>query len=165
MKGLKYPSIKMGIVFASGKFDLNNTALPLSAFVDAMAALTKIVVEGDEKTKKKILSDIDATFVDEDVTLLGRALPGCEELLRMPKSDAKPNQILSLGKEAIARLQYAIRRLLKIVCTQLKGVVLFIDDLQWADTATLDLLKSISLDGDIQSLLLVGAYREDEVPE
>ena len=44
-------------------------------------------------------------------------------------------------------------------------MVLFIDDLQWSDTATLDLLKSIVLDGEIPSLLIVGAYREDEVPE
>ena len=36
---------------------------------------------------------------------------------------------------------------------------------QWADTTTLDLLKSISLDADIPSLLMVGAYREDEVTE
>mmetsp|Transcript_23906 Transcript_23906/g.51720 ORF Transcript_23906/g.51720 Transcript_23906/m.51720 type:complete len:140 (+) Transcript_23906:668-1087(+) len=63
------------------------------------------------------------------------------------------------------RLQYAIRRLLKVICTNLKGVVLFIDDLQWSDTATLDLIRSIALDAEIPSLLLVGAYREDEVPE
>lgn len=36
---------------------------------------------------------------------------------------------------------------------------------QWSDTGTLDLLKSISLDAEIPSLLLVGAYREDEVTE
>ena len=47
----------------------------------------------------------------------------------------------------------------------MKGVLLFIDDLQWADLATLDLLRSISLDGDIPSFLGVGAYREDEVSE
>eukprot|EP00985_Skeletonema_marinoi_P022943 scaffold14920_cov90-Skeletonema_marinoi.AAC.1 len=35
----------------------------------------------------------------------------------------------------------------------------------WSDTATLDLLKSIVLDGEIPSLLIVGAYREDEVPD
>jgi len=44
-------------------------------------------------------------------------------------------------------------------------VVLFIDDLQWSDIATLELLKSIVLDREIPSLLIVGAYREDEVPE
>ena len=45
MKGLKDPSTKMGMVFASGKFDLNNAALPLSAFSDAMTSLTKIITE------------------------------------------------------------------------------------------------------------------------
>ena len=69
------------------------------------------------------------------------------------------------GKESISQLHYAIRRLLKIICSNLKGVILFIDDLQWSDTATLNLLKSIVLDGEIPSLLIVGAYREDEVPE
>ena len=69
------------------------------------------------------------------------------------------------GKESIAKMHYAVRRLLKIICSHLKGVVLFIDDLQWSDTATLDLLKNIVLDGEIPSLLIVGAYREDEVPE
>ena len=44
-------------------------------------------------------------------------------------------------------------------------MVLFIDDLQWSDVATLDLLKSIILDGEIPRLLIVGAYREDEVSE
>ena len=35
---------------------------------------------------------------------------------------------------------------------------------KWSDIATLDLLKSVSIDSEIPSLLLVGAYREDEVP-
>ena len=70
------------------------------------------------------------------------------------------------GKESISQMHYAVRRLLKIICSHLKGVVvLFIDDLQWSDVATLDLLKNIVLDGEIPGLLIVGAYREDEVPE
>ena len=70
------------------------------------------------------------------------------------------------GKESISQMHYAVRRLLKIICSHLKGVVvLFIDDLQWSDAATLDLLKNIVLDGEIPRLLIVGAYREDEVPE
>ena len=163
MRGLRDPSTKMGTAFAGGKFDLNNAALPLSAFIDATSVLTKHVIEvgmGDE-----IQSDINATFAEEDMILLVKALPGCEALLPIQKDDElKKNRRLS-GKEAVSRLQYAIRKLLKIICTNLKGAVLFIDDLQWADTTTLDLLKSIALDGDMPSLLIVGAYREDEVPE
>ena len=163
MRGLRDPSTKMGTAFAGGKFDLNNAALPLSAFIDATSALTKHVIEGG--MGDEIQSDINATFAEEDMILLVKALPGCEALLPIQKDDElKKNRRLS-GKEAVSRLQYAIRKLLKIICNNLKGAVLFIDDLQWADTTTLDLLKSIALDGDMPSLLIVGAYREDEVPE
>jgi len=133
--------------------------------------------------RDKIQNEFDA----EDVEQLRRVFPGSAELLgaRRPSlfcpsshADAAPllrggsgsrlgsfNFNLLVGKESISQMHYAVRRLLKIVCSHFKGVVLFIDDLQWSDTATLDLLKSIVLDGEIPSLLIVGAYREDEVPE
>ena len=158
MKGLKEPSTKMGITFASGKFDLNNAALPLSAFSDAMASLTKIIIEGDARAG--IESDIKQAFEKKDMIHIVKALPGCKELFPVDKTT-----VINRSFPAIACLQYAIRSLLKIICTHLKGVLLFIDDLQWADLATLDLLRSISLDGDIPSFLGVGAYREDEVSE
>lgn len=130
MKGVRDPAEKMGMTFVGGKFS-NNTSLPLSAFVDAMASLTntKIVIEGDKG--KKIQNAITDTFGEEDALLLVKALPGCEKLFPLQKDEAIHNQTSQLaGKEAISRLQYAIRRLLKIICTHLNGLVLFIDDLQ-----------------------------------
>lgn len=185
MKGLRDPAEKMGLKFVYGKFDNADAkaSLPLSAFCDAMASLTKIIIEEDILDEKIIQHEISNTFEEQDLILLNRALPGCEELfplytgfmglgleLFVPEKDANPNNNHTSnndnmnGRDAIPRLQFAIRRLLKIICTHLKCVV-FIDDLQWSDTATLDLLQSISLDSDIPSLLLVGAYREDEVPQ
>jgi len=193
MKGLRDPAQKMGINFTSGKFDLNNTSLPLSAFVDAMASLTSIIIDGDNV--KEIHDDIEQSFAEDDASLLIRALPGCEKLFTLNKDEIGQHDDKSLvGKEAISRLQYAIRKLLKIMCTHLNGLVLFIDDLQvsedtdlsfflhflsilipclsimllfikWSVTVTLDLLQSISMDSDIPNLLIVGAYREDEVSE
>ena len=131
MKGVRDPAEKMGMTFVAGKFDLNNTSLPLSAFVDAMASLTNTnkIIEGDKG--KKIQNAINDTFGEEDALLLVKALPGCEKLFPLQKDEAIHNQTSQLaGKEAISRLQYAIRRLLKIICTQLNGLVLFIDDLQ-----------------------------------
>ena len=130
MKGVRDPAEKMCMTFVGGKFS-NNTSLPLSAFVDAMASLTNtnIVIEGDKG--KKIQNAITDTFGEEDALLLVKALPGCEKLFPLQKDEAIHNQTSQLaGKEAISRLQYAIRRLLKIICTHLNGLVLFIDDLQ-----------------------------------
>lgn len=166
MKGLKEPAARLGITFAGGKFDLNHAALPLSAFVDAMACLTGVIMTKTIEAEK-IKSDIKDSFVKEDMMLLIRALPDCELLfphLKKKHSNDEADIILG-GKDAVLRLQYAIRRLLQIICSNLNGVVLFIDDLQWADIATLDLLQSIALDDEIPNLLIVGAYREDEVPD
>lgn len=128
MSGVKDPAQKMGMTFVGGKFDLNNTSLPLSAFVDAMASLTKTIVEGGER--KKVQDDIHDSFEEEDMIILVRALPGCEKLFPLHKECASPRRTSLTRREAISRLQYAIKMLLKIICTHLKGVVLFIDDLQ-----------------------------------
>jgi len=139
---VKDPAEKMGMAFVGGKFDLNSTSIPLSAFVDAMKSLTNVIIEGDMRKKIKIQDDITGTFGEGDLILLVRALPGCERLFPLHNEDSRGDgdkeamarqqyETLSVvGKEAITRLQYAIRRLLKIICAHLDGVVLFIDDMQ-----------------------------------
>eukprot|EP00984_Skeletonema_dohrnii_P000213 scaffold65_cov186-Skeletonema_dohrnii-CCMP3373.AAC.2 len=145
------------------------------------------LLSGGSSIAALIRDKIQNEFDKEDVEQLRRVLPGCAELLGARRSSlfCPPSQSqadeaalcrggsssrlgslnLLVGKESISQTHYAVRRLLKIVCSHFKGVVLFIDDLQWSDIATLALLKSIVLDGEIPSLLVVGAYREDEVPE
>jgi len=133
MKGLRDPAARMGMNFVGGKFDLNHqTSLPLSAFVDVMASLTNIISGGD---MMQYIQDDTSAFEEEDRILLVRALPGCEKLFNSVDNNSgrkrkSKRESLLAGKEIVARLQYAIRRLLKIICTHLKGLVLFIDDLQ-----------------------------------
>lgn len=180
MRGVKDPAEELGLTFAYGKFDLNNSSMPLSAFVDAMVSLTNSVIGKDQGYK--IQHDINEAFSEGDRLLLARALPNCEGLFPLQQEEIyrrrasvtdygssesiayQQYQTLQCqGKIAIARLHYKIGKLLQIICTYLQGVVLFIDDLQWSDTATIDLLRS--LDGDFQSLLIIAAYRDDEVSE
>ena len=42
-------------------------------------------------------------------------------------------------------------------------MALFLDDLQWLDAATLDLLEDLLTQPDVQHLMLIGAYRDNEV--
>ena len=133
MKGLKEPAEKMGLSFAGGKFDLNNSALPLSAFVEAMGKLIKTVMAGD--TAEEIMDGVLDAFSQDDIKVLAYALPNCEDLFDsvVKKGIHKGSTISSkqqYGKETVGRIQFAIRRLLKIICSSLNGVVLFIDDLQ-----------------------------------
>eukprot|EP00985_Skeletonema_marinoi_P026693 scaffold20913_cov104-Skeletonema_marinoi.AAC.1 len=172
-KGLGDPAANHGYIFASGKFeDKLHSHGPLSAFSNAMTCLAKyIAVEHNKKgglssggpsISTLIRNKIQNEFDEEDVEQLRRVLPGCAELLGARRSsiicpssqadvaalyrggpDSRLGSLNLLGgKESISRMHYA-----------------------WSDTATLDLLKSILLDGEIPSLLIVGAYREDEVPD
>jgi predicted ATPase len=42
-------------------------------------------------------------------------------------------------------------------------LALFLDDLQWLDAATLDLIEDLLTQADVRHLLLIGAYRDNEV--
>lgn len=169
-QGLEEPAQKMGIVFASGKFDLNkSSALPFSAFSAAMSSLIKQVIMSKhaDAIKGSIMSYLKA----DDMARLIDVMPGCSELFTFKENHDSLLPVnrhrvsIRAGKHVVQRLQYSIRLLLKAICTHLKGVVIFIDDLQWSDGSTIDLLKSLFVSNDIPSLLLVGAYREDEVSE
>ena len=129
-KGLKEPAEKMGLSFASGKFDLNNSALPLSAFIEAMGKLIKKVMTGDKA--EEIMAGVVHTFNQDDIKVLAYALPGCDTFFDSAtvQNKSKRKSLINYGKETVLRLQFAIRRLLKIICASLNGVVLFFDDLQ-----------------------------------
>ena len=138
-----------------GKFDQNkNNALPYSAVAEALSKLAQHA--RDSKHASSIMSAIKQALGEEDMQLVGKAMPGCQKLfltcprrrnslqlrerdisiqsLRSYDSNAQTQRVF--GKEAVNRLQYAITRLMKAICSHLR-VVMFIDDLQWADSASL----------------------------
>ena len=191
-KAVQIPAVKRGIIFAMGKFDLNSYCqVPYSAFGQALADLSKqVAAMMDNEKKKKIKLDIQNVLGNEDMEIIATSLPGCESFFslivgeghkRRRSSNASSVGSVgssssihdqdqttpsSTGREAINRLHYAIRRLMKAICSNLEeGCVIFIDDLQWGDSSSLDLLQSLLQDDDIPSLLMVGAYRCDEVSE
>ena len=188
MRGLGDTAARYGYAFAKGKFD-QKLQHPLSAFSDAMTNLRRHIQKSD--CTALIQEEIQNEFDGERREQLCRVLPGCAELFgpsidrrrssasailslaQIGRDDmscstansSRRNSVSVIGKEAVSRTHYAVRRLLKIICSHLKGVILFIDDLQWSDKATLDMLSSLVLDKEIPGLLIVGAYRENEVNE
>jgi predicted ATPase len=69
------------------------------------------------------------------------------------------------GIEAQNRLNWVFKKFVKVFATSEHPLVLFIDDLQWADNATLKLIEVLIKDREINYLLLIGAYRNNEVNE
>jgi predicted ATPase len=66
-------------------------------------------------------------------------------------------------QDAQNRFQLVFRRFIKVFARPEHPLALFLDDLQWLDAATLDLLEHLATHSEVRHLLLVGAYRDNEV--
>ena len=66
-------------------------------------------------------------------------------------------------QEAQSRFQLVFRRFIGVFARPEHPLALFLDDLQWLDAATLDLLEDLLTQPDVQHLMLIGAYRDNEV--
>ena len=66
-------------------------------------------------------------------------------------------------QEAQGRFQLVFRRFIGVFARPEHPLALFLDDLQWLDAATLDLLEDLLTRPDVQHLMLIGAYRDNEV--
>ena len=66
-------------------------------------------------------------------------------------------------QDAQGRFQLVFRRFIGVFARPEHPLALFLDDLQWLDAATLDLLEDLLTRPDVQHLMLIGAYRDNEV--
>ena len=66
-------------------------------------------------------------------------------------------------QDAQGRFQLVFRRFISVFARPEHPLALFLDDLQWLDAATLDLMEDLLTRSDMQPLMLIGAYRDNEV--
>ena len=96
--------------------------------------------------------------IGADASILTRVIPGLLQLLQADRRDAEE----SIGYlEAHHQFKYAFRRFIRAV-TSFGPMVLVLDDVQWADMASMELLEALISDRESTALLIVGCYRDDE---
>lgn len=125
----------------------------------ALAGLPRSIAQDDEAQRQRWRAELSQAVGGLGGLLTGLA-PEFDALLgqQPPVADISP-------LEARHRFTTVIRGLLKAVCRPEHPVVLFIDDWQWADAASLDLLSKLEVGSTLRYLLLVAAYRENEADE
>lgn len=143
--------------FVSGKFDQLQRTVPYSALVSAFKDLVRqLLTESDDRIAGWRARLNEALAPNGQVIV--EALPDLE--LIIGPQPAVPE----LGAaEAANRFNRAIVQLVRALCSEEHALVIFLDDLQWADSATLKLLNVIMTDDEMEHLALVGAYRDNEV--
>ncbi len=141
--------------FIKGKFDQFNRNIPLSAFVQALRDLMGQLLSESEvqlaQWRSKILE-----AVGENGQVLIEVIPELELIINSQPSVAELS-----GIAAQNRFNLLFQKFIAVFTTAKHPLVIFLDDLQWADSAS---LKSIELLMEDKShLLLLGAYRDNEV--
>lgn len=143
--------------FISGKFDHLEKSIPYTAIIQAFRSLTRqILTEGAEKLEywKTLISN----GVGKNGQLLVDVIPEIELLIGPQPA------VSSLPPEKTQnRFNLLFQNFVKGCANEKHPLVLFIDDLQWADNASLNLISQILTDPGIGHLLFVGAYRDNEV--
>jgi predicted ATPase len=144
-------------LFAAGKFDQYKRDIPYATLAQAFQSLVR-----------QILAKSEAEVGQWRQALLEALGPNGQIMVNLI-----PELPLIIGKQPPApelspqdrqnRFQMVFRRFLAVFARPEHPLALFLDDLQWLDAASLDLLEHLVMHPEVKHLLLIGAYRDNEV--
>ena len=144
-------------LFASGKFDQHQSEIPYATFAQAFQGLIHPLLGKSEADLSEWRSDF-LQALGSNGSLVLNLVPELKFIIGeqpaipdLPPTDAK------------ARFQSVLRRFIGVFAKPEHPLALFLDDLQWLDAATLDLIENLLTQQDLHHLLLIGAYRDNEV--
>ncbi|EAZ89674.1 ATP-binding protein [Crocosphaera chwakensis] len=153
-----YPSVsKKNGYFIAGKFEQFQRNIPYAAIIEACQELvSQLLTESDQNIRRWREKLLIALGVNGQVII--DVIPEIEQII-----GDQPTVIPLEPKEAQNRFNLVFQNFIKVFTKQQHPLVIFLDDLQWSDTASLQLIQSLITTLDDQSLLIIGAYRNNEV--
>ena len=127
--------------------------MPYSAIIQAFEQLAqKLLTETTTRVEQGRAVLLEALGGNAQVIL--DVIPGLEQLL------GEPDKVIELGpSESQYRFNLMFRRFVRALATEDHPLVIFLDDLQWADGASLALLQVLMSDPDLANLTLIGTRR------
>jgi PAS domain S-box-containing protein len=146
-------------VFASGKFDQYKRDVPYAPLAQALQGLIRPVL-GESDAALGCWRDALNEALGPNGRLMVDLIPDLKLIL------AEPPPVPELPpQDARRRFYLVVRRFLGVFTRPEHPLVLFLDDLQWLDPATLDLLEDLLTQPEMRHLLLIAAYRDNEVDD
>ncbi|TAN53189.1 MAG: response regulator [Methylococcaceae bacterium] len=146
-----------GGVFVEGKFDQYRRDLPYAAIVAALRQLLRLLLTQPEAELTVWRQRLRAALEGNGGVVSG-LIPEVEALL-----GAQPVPAELGPTESRNRFQRVFQRFVQVFGREGHPLVLFLDDLQWIDAASLEFIKLLADSQDVSFLLLLGAYRDNEV--
>lgn len=154
---LEHAVVDRGGYYIRGKFDQLERSVPYGALVQAFRILIRQLLTEPDKALALWRERIQAA-VAPNAQILVDVIPEVESILG-PQAP-----VAALGPiESKNRFNQVFRCFLNVFARPEHPIVVFLDDLQWADAASIQVLQHWIADGTTGYLLIVGAYRDEEV--
>ncbi|QOG23706.1 AAA family ATPase [Bradyrhizobium sp. SEMIA] len=144
-------------LFASGKFEQYKRDVPYATLVQAFQGLVRPLLSKSDTELASWRQDLLEALGSN-----GRLMIDLIPELKLVIGDQPPVPELP-PKQSQSRFQLVFRRFIGAFARPDHLLTLFLDDLQWLDAATLDLLEDLLTRSDLRHLMLIGAYRDNEV--
>ncbi|HSI57614.1 MAG TPA: AAA family ATPase, partial [Ideonella sp.] len=143
--------------FVAGKFDQVQRDLPYVAVLGALRELLELVLAEREELVDRWRVRLGKALRGQGGVLL-ELLPELVQLIgpQLPVPEVEP-------AEAAARLKRVFQRFISVFARPGHPLVIFLDDLQWADAASLQLLENLFADDQAGHLMVIGAFRDNEI--
>ena len=144
-------------IFAAGKCDKLKRDIPYATLARALQTLVRMILRSNEVELAR-WRDAIRQAVEPNGQLIASLIPELELVIgkQLPVPDLPP-------LDSRNRFQMVFRSFLHVFAQPQHPLVLFLDDLQWIDAATLALVEDLVGRRETRHLLLIGAYRDNEV--
>lgn len=143
--------------FISGKFDQFQRNIPYSAIADALQKLVQQLLGEPDDLVQQWRSRLLAALGNNGQIIID-VIPEVELII------GKQPSVSEVGAtEAQNRFHRIFGQFVRVFCSESHPLTIFLDDLQWIDSATIKLIELLLLDEQTQFLFLIGAYRDNEV--
>jgi PAS domain S-box-containing protein len=144
-------------LFASGKFDQYKRDIPYATLAQAFQRLVHMLL-GKSEAELGFWRETLREALGPNGALIINLVPELELIVgkQPPVADLSP-------QETQKRFQTVVRKFVSVFARPEHPLALFLDDLQWLDAATLDVFAHLVAHPEVRHLLLVGAYRDNEV--
>lgn len=159
ISNVKYPIIQDQGIFITGKYDQFKRNIPYYAFIEAFQEIIKTLLsESDDKIeewRKRILYALgpNGSLITDVIPLLIRIIGKQPDVSKLQPAEQE------------TRFKLVLLDFVYAFSTPDSPLVLFLDDLQWADLPSLNLIKLVLTNPREQGLMIIGAYRDNEVSQ
>lgn len=143
--------------FISGKFDQFQRNIPYAAVVSAFRDLVRQLL-GESEDKLDLWRQRLLNALCQNGQLMVGVIPELELIVGPQPALQEVGPV-----EAQERFSLVFKEFIRVFCRREHPLVIFLDDLQWSDSASLRLIELMMTDDETEFLLILGAYRDSEV--